>query len=201
MLPCRTARIATLKSLHGQVPMLETLNLILLTAITGLLWAMVSRQSRLESRLRHLDRLEEIRSTVQRISEAGGDLEWRRLEHVLIDIRDGQKRLEERLLQLAESAHQDLRLEPSVVPTKGEVERPSGAGLSERIVNRLLAMGYERIMVLTSLEELAEMLEEGGEGDVQVEARRAGAVCKGRVAIRGGAIAAVDLKGSHAMFP
>lgn len=180
--------------------MLETLNLILLAAITGLLWAMVSRQSRLEGRLARLDRLEEIRGTLNRIAEAGGDLELRRLEHVLIDIRDGQKRLEERLLQLAESAREDVRLEPSVATTR-EKERPSAATLSERVVNRLLAMGYERILVITPFEDLARMLEENGEGDVLVEARRAGALCKGRVAIRAGGIAAVELKGSHAMFP
>jgi hypothetical protein len=181
--------------------MLETLDLILLIAITGLLWTMVSRQSRLENRLAQLDRLDEIRGQISRIAEGSGDLELRRLEHVLIDIRDGQKRLEERLLQMAEVTHQEGGLDAMSTPSSREAERPTGAGLSERIVNRLLAMGYERIMVLTPFEELAGMLGESGEGDVQVEARRAGAVCKGRVAIRGGVIAAVELKGSHAMFP
>jgi hypothetical protein len=181
--------------------MLETLALILLAAITGLLWALVSRQRTVESRLGRLDRLDEIQRQVTRLADAGGDLELRRLEHVLIDIRDGQKRLEERLLQLAESARQQAAREPAEDPTRREPERNPGAHLSERILNRLLAMGYERIQLLASLEELAALVAEGGDGDVQVEARRAGAVCKGRVAIRRGSIAGVELTGSHAMFP
>lgn len=181
--------------------MVETLNLILLATIAGLLWAMMSRQRIVESRLARLDRLDEIQRQVARIAEAGGDLELRRLEHVLIDIRDGQKRLEERLLQLAETSGKEAVLEPDAPRPRRELERNPGAKLSERITNRLLAMGYERIQLLAPLEELAELAEGEGDGDVQVEARRAGAVCKGRVAMRGGSIAGVELKASHAMFP
>lgn len=179
--------------------MIETLALILLATIAGLLWAMVSRQRTVESRLARLDRLDEIKRQVARIAEAGGDLELRRLEHVLIDIRDGQKRLEERLLQLAESPRGEGGPEAEGARAPGEPERQPPAHLSERITNRLLAMGYERIRVLTPLEELAALVE--GDGDVQVEARRAGAVCKGRVALRSGVISGVELKASHAMFP
>ena len=181
--------------------MLETLAIILLTAITGFLWAMVNRQSRLEGRLSRLDRLDEIRNQVTRIADAGGDLELRRLEHVLIDIRDGQKRLEERLLNLAETARKELNLEPDSSPVRRDPERPSGPNLSERIINRLLVMGYERIVLVTPFDELTAILEAGGDGEVLVEARRAGAVCKGRVVLRGASIAAVELKGTHAMFP
>ncbi|MFT7667691.1 MAG: hypothetical protein ACI8X5_000374 [Planctomycetota bacterium] len=181
--------------------MLETLAIILLTAITAILWTMVNRQSRMESRLGRLDRLDEIRSQVTRIADAGGDLELRRLEHVLIDIRDGQKRFEERLLLQAESARQEAQLEPHLTPVTKDAERSSRSSLSERIHNRLLAMGYERIQLLTPFEELSEIVEQGGEGEVMAEARLAGAVCKGRIVIRGGTIAAVELKGSHAMFP
>lgn len=186
--------------LRASTLMLETLALILLATITVLLWALVSRLSRLESRLDPLRRLDEIKSQVVRLAEAGGDIELRRLEHVLIDIRDGQKRLEERLLQLAESPRSAEG--DDAAPTRPrDLERPSAAGLSERITNRLLAMGYERIQVLTPFEELTRLQAEAGDGEVQVEARRAGAVCKGRVAVRKGVIAAVELKASHAMFP
>jgi len=181
--------------------MIETLALILLATIAGLLWAMVSRQRTFESRLARLDRLDEIKRQVARIAEAGGDLELRRLEHVLIDIRDGQKRLEERLLQLAESPRGEGGPEAESARAPGEPERQPSVHLSERITNRLLAMGYERIRVLTPLEELAALVDEDGDGDVQVEARRAGAVCKGRVALRAGVISGVELKASHAMFP
>jgi hypothetical protein len=184
--------------------MVETLTLILLATIACLLWAMMSRQRIVESRLQRLDRLEEIQRQVGRIAEAGGDLELRRLEHVLIDIRDGQKRLEERLLHLAETSGKESVLESDSPHNRREPERNPGTHLSERITNRLLAMGYERIQLLSSLEELSELAMGEGEaedGDVQVEARRAGAVCKGRVAMRSGAIAGVELKASHGMFP
>lgn len=178
--------------------MLETLALIFLTAITGLLWVLVTRQRTVEDRLVRLDRLDEIRTHVARLADSGSELDLRRLEHVLIDIRDGQKRLEERLLLLAETGSTSRE---ETVSISREPERSPGPGLSERIINRLLAMGYERIQVLTKAEEIAAFLAEGGEGDVLVQARRAGATCKGRVVVRGGTIAGVELKSAHGMFP
>lgn len=182
--------------------MTETLQLILLAAICGLLWTLVNRQRALEDVLTRLDRLEEIRAQVAKLAASGGDLDLRRLEHVLIDIRDGHKRLEERLLQLAEVAHSAPTMEVPMPSTAREPERKSGGALSERVVNRLLAMGYERIQVVTPIDELQAMLDgEEQAGDVLVEARRAGAACKGRVAIRAGSISGVELKSAHAMFP
>jgi len=180
--------------------MLETLTLILLAVIAGLLWAIVARQRTMEDRLQRLDRLDDIKGHVARIADSGGELDLRRLEHVLIDMRDGQKRLEEKLLSLAEVARKEASRAPESVGTR-EPERPSVAALTERIHSRLLAMGYERIELITPFEELSELLEGGGDGEVVAEARRAGASCKGRVTLRGGAIANVDLSGSHAMFP
>ena len=181
--------------------MTETLQLLFLAAISGLLWILVNRQRALEDVLARLDRLDEIRAQVGKLAASGGELDLRRLEHVLIDIRDGQKRLEERLLQLAETAHEASVLEPPTPSHSPQPERKPGLGLSERIVNRLLAMGYERVQLLTTLEELQEFLARDGDGDVLVEARRAGAVCKGRVSVRGGSIAGVELKSAHSMFP
>jgi hypothetical protein len=178
--------------------MVETLTLIFLTVITGLIWVLVTRQRTVEDRLARLDRLDGIRTQVTRIAESGGNLDLRRLEHVLIDIRDGQKRLEQRLLQLAESATTSPE---ETTLSSHEPERRPLASLSERITNRLLALGYERIQILSSTEEISELLEQGGEGDLLVQARRAGATCKGRVAVRGGTIAGVEMKSAHAMFP
>jgi hypothetical protein len=72
--------------------------------------------------------------------------------------------------------------------------------LGERITTRLLAMGFERIEVLTPLEQL-EHLQAGGEGEVLVEARRAGAHHKGRVLVKDGAICDVKLRDSYEAFP
>ena len=179
--------------------MLETLSLILLITIAGLLWVICNRLRSSEDRLGRLDRLDDIRSQVTRMAEAGSDLELRRLEHVLIDIRDGHKRLEEKLLILAESNRSQAQSGPQ--PSTPLAELPGSTSLSERIHNRLLAMGYERIQLVTPVEELSALLEAGGDGDVAVEARRAGAVCKGRVSLLQGTIAGVELKANHAMFP
>lgn len=180
--------------------MLETLAVILLVAMTILVWVLVQRQRVVEDRLTRLDRLDEIRTLLARIAESGGDLDLRRLEHVLIDIREGQKRLEQRLLQLAESASTSFQEERS--SGAREPERSPITSLTERVTNRLLAMGYERIQILSSTEEIAQLLDqEGGDGDLLVQARRAGATCKGRVAVNGGVIAGVELKSAHSMFP
>lgn len=183
----------------NRATMQETVQLILLTVMTGLLWLLVSRQRGLEQRLKGLERLDEIKKHVAKLSDSGAGLDLRRLEHVLIDIRDGQKRLSERLLQLAESAHREGVTETEIIPAAREPERHAGSSLGERITNRLLAMGYERIQLLSSTAELAELIDEDGE--VGVEARRDGAACKGRISIRGGTIADVELKSTHTMFP
>ncbi|MCB9915425.1 MAG: hypothetical protein H6828_09785 [Planctomycetes bacterium] len=181
--------------------MTDTIQLLLLTAICWLLWTLVNRQRGLEDVTSRLDRLEEIRAQVAKLAARGGDLDLRRLEHVLIDIRDGQKRLEERLLQLAEAAQSSASSGAPTPTAAGEGERKSAVTLGERVTNRLLAMGYERIQLVTSHDELQGVLDAGGSGDVLVEARRAGATCKGRVTLRNGGIAGVELKSTHAMFP
>jgi len=180
--------------------MIDTLNLILLALIAGLLWALVTRQRALDERLARLDRLDDIRAAVQRMAGSGEALDLRRLEHVLIDMRDGQKRLEERLVGLAEVSRKEASRDPGSAEPRGP-ERPTAAGLVERVHGRLMAMGYERIELLTGSEEIAALLAAGGDGEVRVEARRDGASCKGRVRLAAGVIAAVELQASHAMFP
>ena len=77
---------------------------------------------------------------------------------------------------------------------------PSGAaGVVERIQTRLLAMGYTEPVVVSAADDIASAVESGGA--VVVEARRAGSVHKGRVTLDGGAIAGVELRPSHDIFP
>jgi hypothetical protein len=179
--------------------MLETITLCLLIAITGLLWAVVNHQRSQEAKFAPLERLDDIRNQVGRLVESGAELDLRRIEHVLIDIRDGQKRLEEKLLVLAETNRGAVAAGAEPAPERMISERSSGASVAERIHNRLLAMGFERIQLLNTIEEIGELLE--SDGAVSVEARRAGAACKGRVTLRDGIIGDVDLKTTHAMFP
>jgi hypothetical protein len=167
----------------------------LLAAATGALWLLVVRLRRVEGRLAHLDRLEEIHGSLKRFEEDRGALDVRRLEHVLIDIRDGQKRVEDRTLAVLESARGSGRSPGALEP----VSAGSGSALADRIVTRLIALGYERVQLVTPVAKIAEMLE--SEGEVAVEARRDGAACKGRILVRRGAIADVQIQAAYSVFP
>jgi len=161
----------------------------------GALYALVGRLRRVESELAGLAALDEILTTLRRLAESHGDLDLRRLEHVLIDIRDGQRRVEDGVLRVLESARADRE---HAAAGSAVVERPE-VGLFERVVNRLLALGYGRVQLVTGNAELEAMA--ASDGEILVEARRDGASCKGRVLVRGGAITEVELKPAYTIFP
>jgi hypothetical protein len=194
-MPALLPLLAALQDDGSGLPWMQILALLLLGAICAIAWQLLGRLRAFEERLTSLDRLPEIKTEIARLGDERSVLDLRRLEHVLIDMRDAQKRLDERLMQIVEAARQ----------AKASVEHDSGGEraprtpYSERIVNRLLAMGYERIQILTPVEELAQVFDEGGE--VVVEARQEGAVCKGRVRVREGGIVGAELKSAHSMFP
>jgi hypothetical protein len=152
-------------------------------------WAAVRRLERLRGELRALEALPEIQRTLTRLLSERDDLDLRRIEHLLIDLRDGSKRVEDLLLRSEERRAQP---EGTLVPV-------APPGLGERVVNRLLALGYERIELVTPFAELEAMNHQGG--DVLVEARREGALCKGRVHIRAGRIESVQLQPAFPIFP
>lgn len=159
-----------------------------LAAVAGGVVVLALRLQRQREALAPLARLEAIEGLLRQLSDHEGELDLRRLEHVLIDLRDGQRRLEDRLLRLLESRQ------------PGGASGGPVAGLGERVTTRLLALGYERIEILSEGEEL-EAVESGGEGEVRVEARRGGALHKGRVRIEDGTIRDVRLRDSYEAFP
>lgn len=152
--------------------------------------------ARLKSFGRHLERLQDLavlRERVERLAGSQPELDLRRLEHVLLDLRDASKRTEERMLALIEST----RASPGQ-----NLPVPAAAGtalLAERIVTRLLSLGYERVQLVTPLSELEALL--GGEGLAIVEARRDGVSCKGRVKLKAGAIQDVQMQAAYGAFP
>lgn len=172
------------------LPWLEVLALLVLGGIAVLAWLILQRLRAPSALARIEERLGEMRADLSRLGEGRAGLDLRRVEHVLLDLREAHKRLEERLIQMVESAR---------ASSQGPSEGPGPAPVSERVVNRLLSMGYERIQILTPPDELAAVFEQGGE--VLVEARQGGAVCKGRVRVRDGAIVDAELRSAHAMFP
>jgi hypothetical protein len=163
-------------------------------ALAGI-WAAIARLRELESLARRLEVLEEIRHSVARLASDRGDLDLRRLEHVLLELRDGQKRLEDALLTRLQSPR--------------SLEQPDRAGggappsLAERVTNRLLALGYERVRLVTPAAELEQLAagEGGGSGELVVEARRNGVLCKGRVLLRRGALTDVEIQPAYKLFP
>ena len=153
-------------------------------------WAIVRRLAELRAGLRHLENLQELQRTLERLLAQRDDLDLRRIEHLLIDLRDAAKRAEELILRGEErrAVAADDVLVPVGVP-----------GLGERIVNRLVALGYERIELVTPSAEIEALAH--GSGDVVVEARRDGVLCKGRVRVRAGRIDLVQLQSAFSIFP
>jgi hypothetical protein len=149
---------------------------------------------RLERKLAALDRLPNLEAALAKLAERESMLDLRRTEHTLIDIRDGLKRLEERLLAVAETRMRDAQTLPAIQGGPG-----SGGFVSDRILARLLALGYERIQVVTPADEMAAWTD--GDGWAIVEARRDGALCKGRVRVARGLVGAVELQPAYSAFP
>ncbi|MBL6721312.1 MAG: hypothetical protein ISQ08_07860 [Planctomycetes bacterium] len=173
----------------------ELVGLVTVLALAGLLGvgvALLRRLAGLAERLEGLQRLESLDQRLKGLAESQGALDLRRLEHVLVDLRDSQKRSEERIAQALESRER----EPQPESTPGA---PAPARLPERVINRLVALGYERIELLTPASEFEALVE--GEGEVRVEARRSGATYKGRVLVKQGAIVEVALRPPYEIFP
>ncbi len=156
-------------------------------------WQILARLRAFEKHFERLQDLAVLRERVERLAAAQPELDLRRLEHVLLDLRDTHKRTEERMLALIESTRAGAA---SGLPV------PAGAGtalLAERIVTRLLSLGYERVQLVTPLAELEPLL--GGEGVAVIEARRDGVSCKGRVKLKAGAIQDVQMQAAYGAFP
>lgn len=161
---------------------------------------LVAAVRRLERRLGSLDRLQNLESALQKLAEREAAIDLRRTEHVLLDVRDQLKRLEDRLLAVAESgARESARsVGTDLVPSRA---RPASASslVTDRILQRMLALGYERIQIVTSADDLA--LLGATEGVAIVEARRDGALCKGRVRVAAGLVGAVEVQPAYSAFP
>jgi hypothetical protein len=167
-------------------------------------WILVARAQRLEERLARLDKLEEMTATLEKLASNQDGLDLRRLEHVLIDIRDGQKRVEARMLEIVESHARGAVFSQGTSENAGTraVElsgAAAGGALADRIVTRLLALGYERIVLVTPSEDQGRIAREGGA--VVVEAKRDGAACKGRVLVADGRIADIQIQSAYSTFP
>jgi hypothetical protein len=168
---------------------------LLLAACAVALWMLVAHARGLERLERRLAVLEELAALLRKLTSEREDIDLRRLEHVVIDIRDGQKRTEDVLLRAVEAQVKQA--------AGGRNGKPSaalpGPTLGERVVNRMLALGYERVQIVSPPESIARLSD--ADGEILVEAHRQGALHKGRVLVRSGTISDVELQPSYSIFP
>jgi hypothetical protein len=155
------------------------------------LYQLARRLAALEQRLAPLATLTQVERTLTATLTGREALDLRRIEHLLVELGDGTRRVQEELLRLAE-----LRAAPQAENALVALAPPS---VAERIQNRLFALGYERVELIAPTAEVEALAQ--GEGEVRVEARREGALCKGRVRLRSGRIEAVQLEPAYPMFP
>jgi hypothetical protein len=160
-------------------------------------WTLVARAREFVGQSRGLEHLPAVARDVAALAADRGDLDLRRIEHVLIELRDAQVRLEDVLMRHAEATRAALL--NGEASTALPAIAGGGEALAERAINRLLAMGFERIQIVTRAEKLAEL--GARDGEVLVEARKGGVLHKGRVLVRTGRIANVELHPAYSIFP
>jgi len=163
---------------------------LLVTAVG--VWALVVRVREVREEAKRLVLLEDVERSVGRLVAEREDLDVRRLEHVLIDLRDGQRRLEDALLRVVE------RERGSEPVARDLLAAPAAESIAERLTNRLLALGFSEVHLVTRTEELPELLDEG---EVVLEAKRDGVLYKGRAVLAAGRIADVDMSPAFSIFP
>ncbi len=178
----------------ASLPWLLAVLLLAVLATAAGTWVLVARTRVLEQLGSRLEALEDLRNSLARLAGDREDLDLRRVEHVLLEMRDGQRRLEDTLLEKVQSPRS---------PEAPEAAAGRPAGLAERVTNRLLALGYERVRLVTRLDDLEGLgaSADGGSGEVLFEARRDGVLCKGRVLLRRGALTDVEMQPAYKLFP
>jgi len=194
MIP-HTPCLALIDSSSGSAELLLGVLVLLVVMVAALQIAGRRRLGQLEMRLQKLDALEKLGEIQELLAKAAadrGDLDQRRLEHVLVDVRDGIKRLEGSILGVLERQ--------AASPVEVATPRPDPT-LRERVVNRLLALGYTDIRVVTEADELQELSREDADGSIVVEVHQGSSQLKGRVLLRGGTITDVDLNSFYPIFP
>jgi hypothetical protein len=146
--------------------------------------------------------IEALHASLARFAATREDLDLRRLEHLLVDLRDQGARTEETLLRAVQAAR--AQAGTSADTADGASPPPTSAATwVERIENRLLSLGYSQVQVFLEREQLGQ-LDDASEREpvsVPVEALRRDVLHKGCVRVRAGRIVDVELNPPYAMFP
>lgn len=157
-------------------------------------WVLVGRARELGGLAGRPDALEELVGHVRRIAAERDDIDLRRIEHALVDLRDGQRRLADAFLRTVEvEARERLN---------GGAATAGDRTLAERVTDRLLSLGFDEVRIVTDSAELCAIADsDPAEGSVLVEARLSGVLHKGRVQVRDGRIVDQELRSAHSIFP
>jgi len=169
---------------------LMVLGVVLLALGAAAAWLALGKLRDLNELAGRLTVLDEIKRQLAGLSEERGDIDLRRLQHILIDIRDGLRGVEDAVLGAVSASR----------ATEGESELPAVPQLGERVTNRLLALGYEQVELVEDSDELAKIAV-AQEGEVRVEAKRNGALYKGCIRLRAGRIQGVEMAPCYSLFP
>lgn len=169
---------------------LMVLGIVLLALGTAAAWLALGKLRDLNEAAAKLGVLDEIKRQLAGLSEERGDIDLRRLQHILIDIRDGLRGVEDAVLGAVAAAR----------TAEGEGEIPAAPQLGERVTNRLLALGYDQVELANDADELARIAV-AQEGEVRVEAKRNGALYKGCIRLRAGRIQGVEMAPCYSLFP
>jgi hypothetical protein len=143
--------------------------------------------------------LENLAARLKKLEAERADIDLRRTEHVLIDIRDGLKGLEDAVIEAA-SRPTVVEREIVTAPDAPAEPPPDAADIvGERLHNRLAALGYDRVQLLGEhdLYEMAAL----GRAEIPVEARRNGVVHKGRCIVEKGRVLDVRMDPPYRLFP
>ena len=163
--------------------------------VGSLLMRILARQAAPSPVGRDVEILEQIEGHLAEVRQnQGAALDLRRIEHLLADVREGNKRLYEQILS---SQHSASGVDSPAQATAGDGRH--AWPLADRVVARLSALDFERIEILTPKEQLLQW--EQGDGQVLVEARRSGATYKGRIPVQGGSLGEIQMRPSHTIFP
>lgn len=195
-------------ALMGQLSLTNTAFLILALVIAGAvvvcavyLMRLTERVERMHGRLDDLDQLDALHGLLAKIAADREDLDLRRLEQLLGEVRGEIRRGTEALSEAAREA-----LDGHVGTPEVTIQPHSPVSLGERIVNRLLSLGYERVQLVTDSDVLDELAGTGEEdapsdGEALFEAYRHGVLHKGRVLVRDGRVSDVDVHPTYSIFP
>jgi hypothetical protein len=169
----------------------EILGVLLVGAIGALAagaWAIAGRIRRAERALLDLRRLGEIGDRVHTIGEVVSRLDLSRLEGPLRELVEAAPRIERALWKVEEAAARPA----------ASAGAEDGEGVVRTIEVRLRQLGYERVRVL---EVEAPSPEGPEECAFPVEAVRGEVAHKGKVVVRRGVVAEVQLRPAHGFFP